>query len=88
MERTSISDVEQHGHKDVVHQVQSNAVSEQGVPHHQQVLKGKLPAEQQSYPPAAGQTPEPGNAIAFNRASRKGSHTHTHITRGVDTDMP
>lgn len=55
MERTSVSDVEQHGHKNVVHQVQSDAVSKQGVPHHQQVLERKLTAEQQTNPPAAGQ---------------------------------
>lgn len=54
MERTGISDVEQHGHKDVVHQVQSDAVSKQCVPHHQQVLKRKLAAKQQAYPPAEG----------------------------------
>lgn len=56
MERTGVSDVEQHGNKDVVHQVQSDAVSKQGVPHHQQVLERKLPTEQQAYPPAAAQT--------------------------------
>lgn len=54
MEHTSIPDVEQHGHKDVVHQVQSDAVSKQSVPHHQQVLQGKLAAKQQTYPPADG----------------------------------
>lgn len=53
MAHTSISDVEQHGHKDVVHQVQSDAVSKQGIPHHQQVLEWELAAEQQTYPPAA-----------------------------------
>lgn len=52
MEHTSVSDVEQHGHKDVVHQIQSDAVSKQRVPHHQQVLKWKLAAKQQTYPPA------------------------------------
>lgn len=58
MERTGVSDVEQHGHEDVVHQVQSDAVSEESVPHHQQVLERKLAAEQQTHPPAAGQTAE------------------------------
>lgn len=57
-ERTRVSDVEQHGHEDVVHQVQSDAVSEERVPHHQQVLERKLPAEEQTHPPAAGETPE------------------------------
>lgn len=51
MEYTSISDVEKHGHKYVVHQVQSDAISKQGIPHHQQVLERKLPAKQQTNPP-------------------------------------
>lgn len=55
MERTSISDVEQHGHEDVVHQIQSDAVGKQSVPHHQQVLQGKFTAEQQANPPAERQ---------------------------------
>lgn len=63
MERTSISDVEQHGNKDVVHQVQSDAVSKQGVPHHQQVLERELAAEQQTYPPAVEQTERQGKCI-------------------------
>jgi len=45
MERTSVPDVEQHSHKDVVDQVQSDAVSKEGVPHHQQVLERELAAE-------------------------------------------
>lgn len=71
MERTSVSDVEQHGNEDVVHQVQSDAVSEQGVPHHQQVLERELTAEQQAYPPAAGHT---DRLYLYSR----GSKYHTH----------
>lgn len=52
MVRTSISDIEQHGHKDVVHKVQSDTISKKGIPHHQQVLKRKFPAKQQTNPPA------------------------------------
>ncbi len=55
MERTSVTNVEEHRHKDVVHQVQGDAVGKQGVPNHQQVLEWKLTTEQQPYPPAAGQ---------------------------------
>lgn len=54
-ERTSISDVEQHGNKDIVHEVQSDAVSKQSIPHHQKVLKRKLTTKQQTNPPAAEQ---------------------------------
>lgn len=51
---TSISDVEQHGHEDVVNQSQGEAVCEQGVPDHQEVLQRELSAEQQPHPPSAG----------------------------------
>lgn len=80
-ERTRVSDVEQHGHEDVVHQVQSDAVSEERVPHHQQVLERKLPAEEQTHPPAAGETPEV--AVSTPRSA-----SGTYWTPGGDTDMP
>lgn len=66
MERTSVSDVKQHGHEDVVHQVQSDAVGKQGVPHYQQVLERELAAKQQTDPPAARQTRDTGNCICLH----------------------
>lgn len=86
MERTSISDVKQHGHEDVVHEIQGDAVSEQSVPHHQQVLEGKFTTEQEANPPAERQ-----------RGGRGGkSHRMAEEQRGnkeqaiglVVTDMP
>ena len=53
---TRVPDVQEHGHKHVVHQVQGDAVCKQGVPHHQQVLQGELPAKQQTHPPAGTHT--------------------------------
>lgn len=76
-ERTSVSDVEQHGHKDVVHQVQSDAVGEQGVPHDQQVLKRELAAKQQADPAAAGRTDH-----TDRRTRRKVRAVSSRITRG------
>lgn len=69
--RTCVSDVEQHGHEDVVHQVQSDTVSKKSVPHHQQVLERKLSAEQQTHPPAAGETAEVGNGSHDKRSARQ-----------------
>lgn len=51
---TSVSDVEQHGHEDVVNQSQGEAIGEQGVPDHQEVLQWELSAKQQTHPPSAG----------------------------------
>lgn len=80
-ERTGVSDVEQHGHEDVVHQVQRDAVGEQSVPHHQQVLERELAAEEQTDPPAAGETAEV--AVCMPRKA-----CGAYPTVGGDTDMP
>lgn len=84
MECTGVSDVEQHGYEDVVHQVQGDAVSEKGIPHHQQVLKRKLAAKQQTHPPAAGETAEAANSL---QGDRKLFLQHSWAVAG-DTDMP
>ena len=84
MERTSIPDVEQHGHKDVVHQVQSDAVGKQGVPHHQQVLERELTTKQQAHPPADGHKDGEGECICAQGEEK----VQTYWAKGVATDMP
>ena len=49
---TDVPQVQQHGHEDVVDEVETDPISKYSVPHSKQVLHGELTAEQQSHPPA------------------------------------
>lgn len=89
MVRTSISDIEQHGHKDVVHKVQSDTISKKGIPHHQQVLKRKFPAKQQTNPPAKDTEKKKKKALlhlcpAVDQEKKK----KVRLPRDLNTDIP
>lgn len=88
MERTSISDIEQHGHKDVVHKVQSDAISKKSIPHHQQVLKRKFPAKQQTNPPAKDTENKLYCICVQQWIRKKEKKKKVRLPKGVNTDIP